>query len=122
GAHRDAVGDRDRVELQRRTPRRANPRLHVRGQLAEMEVAGADLDPCIRDADERLLQVGVGEAHRVEHGPRRGAARAGGQRIRTERHETTSNGSGNRLSRVLQLAYEPSVRTGGANSARDGKS
>ena len=52
-AHRDAVGDRDGVELDRRAAGLANALLHVRGQLAQVVVAGADLDPGVGDADER---------------------------------------------------------------------
>jgi hypothetical protein len=79
-AHRDAVGDRDGVELERRGAGRAQARLDVRRQLAEVVVAGTDLDPGIRDADERTRQIVIGEAGGTEHRAGRGPARPVGQR------------------------------------------
>ena len=75
GAHRDAVGDRDRVELERlwRPPRgclRARDR-----ELAQVIVAGTDLGPGVGDADERAAQVRIGEADGLQHGARAGAGR-----------------------------------------------
>ena len=85
-------------------PGGADARLHVHGQVAQVKVARADLDPRIGDADERLLEIGVGKAGRLQHRARRRAARAGRQRIATSGHDTTSNGSGCRPSCVFQLA------------------
>src|SRR5205823_3678721 len=89
---------------------------------AQVVVARTDLDPGVGDADERLLEIGVGEADGLQHRARGSAMRAGGQRIPTRgesvAHETTSNGSGSQPSCDFQLAYEPSVRSVGANSAR----
>ena len=48
-------------------------------ELAQVVVAGADLDPGVGDADERAAQILVGEAGRAEHGARRGAAGPVGQ-------------------------------------------
>src|SRR5207249_1229393 len=67
GAHGDAVGDRDRVHLDRRAAGLADPLLHPLGLLAVVEVAGHDLDPRVRDADERLLEVVVAVADRAHH-------------------------------------------------------
>ena len=78
-AHGDAVGHRDGVELHRRAPGVPHPGLDVFGQAAQVEVARPDLNPRIGDADERLAQVFVGEAHRLEHRPGGGAARAVGE-------------------------------------------
>ena len=55
GAHRDAVGDRHRVELHRRAAGGADARLDVLGQRPQVQVARADFDPGVGDADERLL-------------------------------------------------------------------
>jgi hypothetical protein len=118
GAHRDAVGDRHRVEFHRRAAGGADAGLDVHGQIAQMEIARTDFDPRVGDADERLLKIGVGEADRLQHRARRRAARPGGQRVVAVAHETTSNGSGNQPSCVFQLAYDPSIRSIGANSAR----
>ena len=63
-AHRDAVGDGDGVELHRRAARLANALLDGLGDLAQMEVAGADLGPGVGDADDRLVQVFFAEARR----------------------------------------------------------
>ena len=67
GAHRDPVGDRDRVELHRRAAGGAHALLDVRRELAQVEVARTDLDPRVGDADERLRQIGVGVARAFEH-------------------------------------------------------
>ena len=105
GAHRDAVGDRDGVELHRRAAGGADAGLHVHREIAQVVVARADLDPGVGDADERLLEVGVGEADRLQHRARRRAARAGRERIAAIGHDTTSNGSVcDALRGVFQLA------------------
>ena len=36
-----------------------------------MEVAGHGFNPGVGDADQRLVQIAVGEADRLEHGARR---------------------------------------------------
>ena len=79
-AHGDAVGDRDGVELERRAAGLADPVLHVHGQIAQVIVAGTDLDPGVGDADERLPQILVGQAGGAQHRPRRRPAGAVGQR------------------------------------------
>ena len=79
GAHRDAVRHRDGVELHRRAAGLAHAFLHLGGEAPQVEVARADLGPRVGDADQRLVQVGVGEADRLQHGARRGAARPFGQ-------------------------------------------
>src|SRR5262249_37836312 len=91
---------------------------YMRRQIAQVKIARADLDPGVRHANERLLQIRVRKPNRSEHcsgGRPAGTVR---ERIWTHRHDTTSKGSGSRLSRVFQLAYDPSVRSVGANSAR----
>src|SRR5438270_3280153 len=75
GAHRDAVGDRDRVHLDGRPAGLADPLLHPLGLLPQVEVARHDLDPRVRDADERLLEVVVAVADGAHHGPRPRAVR-----------------------------------------------
>ena len=79
-AHRDAVGDRDRVELDRRAAGGADAVLHVLREHALVEVARHRLDPGRRDADERLREILVGEADRLQHRAGRGAVDAVGQR------------------------------------------
>ena len=56
-AHGDAVGDGDGVELHRRAAGLANAFLERLGNLAQVHVAGADLGPCVGDADDRLVQI-----------------------------------------------------------------
>ena len=80
GAHRDAVRDRDRVELHRRPARGPDALLHERREAPLVEVAGHRLDPRGRDADDRLGEVLVGEADGLEHRARAGAVGAVGQR------------------------------------------
>ena len=82
GAHRDAIGDRNRVELHRRAAGAADALFHVHGQIAEMKVAGTDLDPGVRHADERLLEIRIGEADRLQHRAGRSAAGARGEGVR----------------------------------------
>ena len=53
GSHRDAVGDRDRVELERRAAGPANALLHVSREQTMVEVARHRLDPRRRDTDQR---------------------------------------------------------------------
>ena len=65
--HRHAVGDRDRVELDRRAARGADALLHVLREHALVEVARHRLDPRRRDADQRLREILVGEADRLQH-------------------------------------------------------
>ena len=48
------------------------------GDLAQMEVAGADLGPGVGDADDRLVQVFLREADAAQIGARGGAAGAFG--------------------------------------------
>ena len=72
---------RDRVELHRRPARRADARLHGLRQPALVEVAGHRLDPRRRDAHDRLGEVVVGEADRLEHRPRAGPVGAVGERV-----------------------------------------
>src|SRR5208337_347551 len=50
------------------------------GNLTQVEIAGANLGPGIRDADDRLVQVFLGEADAAQIGARRGAARSFGKR------------------------------------------
>ena len=102
GSHRDAVRDRDRVELHRRPAGRADARLHVLRQLALVEVARHRLDPGRGDADERPREVVVGEPDPLQHRARRGALGAVGERgaaplgrvgravVRVGAHETSS--------------------------------
>jgi hypothetical protein len=75
-AHRDAVGDGDRVELERRAAGRAYAFLDVTGQFTQVEIAGADLDPGVRDPDDRFLKVVVLEPRGAQHRARRSPAGA----------------------------------------------
>ena len=68
GAHRDPVGDRDRVELHRRAAGSADAALDVLGEAAQVEVAGHRLGPGVGDADRRLRQRVVVEADALHVG------------------------------------------------------
>src|SRR5262249_8078335 len=68
GAHGNSIGDGDRVELDRRTASFSNAALHLFGQLAMVPVARRDFDPAVGDADQRLREVIVREADRLEEG------------------------------------------------------
>ena len=98
----------------------ANALLHVLGERAQVQVAGADLDPGVGHADERLPQVGVGEAGALEHGARGRAARAGRQRVGSVGASRVHlEGIGRRRASprpACSCGYEPSTRSIGANS------
>ncbi len=73
GSHRDPVGDRDRVELQRGTPCCPHTRLDVLGEAAQMEIAGHRFGPGVGDADRRPAEGIVVEADALHVGARGGA-------------------------------------------------
>ncbi len=79
-SHGDAVGDGDGVELHRRAAGCANAFLDCRSDIAQMEVAGADLRPGICDSYDRLVQVFLREADAAQVGACRCAVRAFGER------------------------------------------
>ena len=66
-AHRDAVGDRDRPELQWIAATGVHAVLDRLGEAVEREVAGRDLVPAGRDTDLGLGPVVVTHAHRTQH-------------------------------------------------------
>ena len=66
-AHRDAVGDRDRPELEGIATGRVHAVLHGLRQSLERQVAGRDLVPARGDTDLRLDPVVVAHAHCPEH-------------------------------------------------------
>src|SRR5699024_10070154 len=68
-AHGDAVGDRDRAELQWVATAGVHTSLRGAGQAVQGEVAGGDLVPRTGNADERLVPVTVTHADRAEHAP-----------------------------------------------------
>ena len=72
-AHRDAVGDGDRGELDRDGAALAHALLRERGELVQVVVARRDLVPARGDADLRLAEVLLGEADGAEHGAGRRA-------------------------------------------------
>ena len=103
-AHGDPVGDRDRVEFEGGAAGLANSRLDVGSQLAQVEVAGADLGPGVGDADQRPTQVLVSQPGGAQHRPGGRPARAFGQPgaapfqlVRPVQQQTLS---GNRTSRT----------------------
>jgi hypothetical protein len=69
GAHRDAVGHRDGVELHGGRPCGSHAGLDRRGEAPEVKIARTNFNPGVRDPDEGLPQVVVGEADRLEHRP-----------------------------------------------------
>ena len=79
GAHGDAVGDGDGVELHGRAAGVADALLDGCGDVAEMEVAGADLGPGVGDADDGLVQVFFAEADAAQVGAGGGAVGAFGE-------------------------------------------
>ena len=62
GAHRDAVGNHDRVAFDGSAAGRANPFLDFFGEAAKMHVARRHVRPGVRHGHERLRQVRVGES------------------------------------------------------------
>ena len=80
GAHGDAVGDGDGVELHRRAAGFAHALLDSLSDVTQVEIAGADFGPGICDSDDRLVQVFFREADAAQHGARCGAARSFGKR------------------------------------------
>ncbi len=97
-AHRDAVGDGDGVELERRAAGLADPLLDVRREIAQVIVAGADLDPGVGDADERAIEVVVRQADGAQHRARGRAAGAVGKSAaapfqRVSRHRSRVSGT-----------------------------
>ena len=79
-AHGHAVRHGDRVELHRRSTGRADALLHELREPPLVVVAGHRLDPGRRDADDRLGEIVVREAHRLEHRAGAGALGAVCQR------------------------------------------
>lgn len=59
-AHRDAVVDRDGVELPRYTTRGAHRVRDDLTDILQMHVARYELRVGVRDGDDRLTEVGVG--------------------------------------------------------------
>ena len=70
-AHRDAVADGDRSELEREAAGLPNADLGVLGELAQRHVARGDLVPRRRDRDLRLVPVVVAHPDGAQHRPRR---------------------------------------------------
>ena len=67
GPHRDTVGNRDGIELHRRSTGGANPSLDAFRQAAVIEVTRHGLDPAVPDTDERFGEVFTSEADRPQH-------------------------------------------------------
>src|SRR2546427_5410677 len=78
--HGDAVGDGDGVELERSATRGANAFLHMQRQFAEVIIAGADFNPGVRHADERLFEIVVAQTRDAQHGASGRAIRSLGER------------------------------------------
>ncbi len=66
-SHRDAVGYRDRHELDREATGVAHADLRPLREPVERHVAGRHLVPRRRNTDLRLAEVGVGHADRAQH-------------------------------------------------------
>ena len=79
GAHGDAVGDGDGVELHGGSAGFADAFLDGFGDVAEVEVAWADLGPGVGYSDDRFVEVFFGEAYAAEVGAGGGAGGAFGQ-------------------------------------------
>src|SRR5919202_819447 len=76
GAHSNAVGDSNGVELHRRTPGSPDALLDPFGKPTLAEVAGHGFDPGVRHPDYRLAQILVVEAYCFEHRACRGSVAA----------------------------------------------
>ena len=57
----------------------ANAVTHVRGEFAQMVIAGADFDPGVGDADQRFAKVVIFQSGGTQHGARRSAMSSIGQ-------------------------------------------
>ena len=79
GAHGDAVGDGDGVELHGGSASFADALLYGGGYIAEMKVAGADLGPGVGYANDWLVQVFFGETYSAQVGAGGGAVGAFGE-------------------------------------------
>ena len=86
GAHGDAVGDGDGVELHGSAAGRADALLHLHGELAQVVIAGHGLDPGVGDADDGLGEILVGEADGLQHGARGGAVASLGDGVALQFH------------------------------------
>jgi hypothetical protein len=64
-AHRDAVVDGDRVELDAPAPRVVHDFLDTLADIVEMDVARNELGETVGDCDDRLREIGVGHAGRA---------------------------------------------------------
>jgi hypothetical protein len=73
--HGDAVGHGDRGELARRAVGLLDAQLHRLRLTVQRDVAGRGLVPAGRDADEGLVDLLLGQPHRVEIRPVRRARR-----------------------------------------------
>jgi hypothetical protein len=86
-AHGDAVVDGDGVELARDPAGLAHGARHQLAQLLEVHVAGHELGVGVGDRDERLAEVGVGQAGGAPEGSRPGGvATLGGDARAQRRH------------------------------------
>jgi hypothetical protein len=72
-SHRDAVGDRDRRELDRHRVALPDALLREGGELVEVVVARRDLVPARGHGHLRLAEVVLGESDRAQHRARRRA-------------------------------------------------
>ena len=79
-AHRDAVVDGDRVELDAPAPRRVDDFLPALADVVEMDVAGHELGETVGDRDDRLAEIGIGHAGGAPEGAGSGHVAAGGRR------------------------------------------
>ena len=93
-AHGDAVGDRDRAELQRETAGGVDALLGPLRQPVQGQVAGGDLVPGRRDADLRLGEVVVAHADRPQHGARRRLGIPVGHLVAARLHRAVGLGAG----------------------------
>ena len=91
GAHGDAVADSDGVELHGRAARGAHPFLHFHRQFPQVVIAVHGLGPCVRNADDRLFQVRIGESDGFEVRPCRRAITALRNGVAVEFHGNLSS-------------------------------
>jgi hypothetical protein len=78
GAHGDAIGDGDGVELHRRAAGVADALLDGGGDVAQVKITRPDFRPGVGDADDGFMQVFFAEANAAQVGAGGGAVGAFG--------------------------------------------
>src|SRR5207253_7420524 len=110
-SHGDTVRDRDRVVLDRGSAGRADTGLYLLREAAQVIIARHNLDPGVRNADQRASEIVIGKSHRLQH--RAGWRPAGpvGQRmtlvLRWIRHPVSSrlSSKARKVASILEASW-----------------